>query len=150
MACRQGEWLVGRATIYVVNFLSPFHLHEMRRLFCFLEEKEYNTLKDDNQSKKVAMRTVELESEDSFWLQNILGQGSHAKQFQGMHLPPQRRVLSRIYPYTSSMSMLRCGAMSSLLLCLRQHAFLLIYGLRAQIHGSSQAGHGRRMYTLAQ
>ena len=38
--------------------------------------------------KKVAMRTVELESEDSFWLQNILGQGSHAKQFQGMHLPP--------------------------------------------------------------
>jgi|MDTB01.3.fsa_nt_gb hypothetical protein len=72
---------------YMWPILSPFHLHEMRKLFCFLEEGEYTSLKADNTRKSLTMKIIEIESEDSFWLQNILGQGLHSKQFKDKHLP---------------------------------------------------------------
>ena len=89
-----GLWLADKVkgTLVVPDYmwpiLSPFHLHEMRKLFCFMQEREYKTLSADNKKDNVSMKTVELESEDSFWLQNILGQGSHAAQFKTKQLPP--------------------------------------------------------------
>ena len=99
-----GLWLADKlnATLVVPEYmgpiLAPFHLHEIKKLFCFSDEAQYKSSKAEKEQDNVKVKIYELESEDSFWLQNIMGKNDHAKQFPS--LPPlEKKVVDEISLY---------------------------------------------------
>lgn len=70
---------------YMEEMLRPFHLHGLRSMHCFVESTVYHHHKS---TKGDAIKTLEIESEDAFWLTNILGAGIHAGNYPKGTFPP--------------------------------------------------------------
>ena len=70
---------------YMQELLNPFHLHGLSAQYCFVNEVIYH---HHNSLKKDSIKTWEIESEDAFFLPNILGTGLHAKNYPDGMFPP--------------------------------------------------------------
>ena len=70
---------------YMEDMLRPFKLHGLRSMHCFVDNSVYQHHKS---TKGDSIKTVEIESEDSFFLTNILGGGIHAGNYPKGTFPP--------------------------------------------------------------